>query len=417
MEELALIYQITYDKLKYKFDSLFRELSLLEENNPIEHIKYRIKKMDSIEGKLRKKGKEVNLENIFALNDIVGVRIVCSFLDDMNTIIELLKRDQEFRILSCKNYVDSPKDNGYMSYHLNIEVPICFQNQMIDVKAEIQVRTMAMDMWASLEHKIWYKKEISLPEKMCNEIQEVAQVCRLIDERLNTLSQQASFHESRKGEVYPFMLDARYEIERLKYEAALQIIEKKIKVISEEYSVRHVVNPIEHVRCRLKSNDSIAMKIQREGGELRFEYLKHYVNDIAGVRIVCSFLSDLKELVTLIQNDPSITVISRKDYVENPKESGYRAYHLLVSVPVYLKSGVENVSVEIQIRTIAMDMWASLEHKLCYHKDVSHSLKGELHDFASSIHTIDKNMDRCIWKSKELLDSKKKEKSKVLVCP
>ena len=124
MEQLDLIYQVAMDKLKYKFNSLSKEFSLLEENNPIEHIKYRIKKKDSIEGKLKKKNLPITKESIRNLNDVLGVRVVCSFLDDIKILIKAIESDPEITILKCKNYIDTPKNCGYMSYHLNVMFPI-----------------------------------------------------------------------------------------------------------------------------------------------------------------------------------------------------------------------------------------------------------------------------------------------------
>ena len=410
MENLDLIYQIAMNKLKYKFNSLSKEFSLWEENNPIEHINYRIKKKDSIEGKLHKKNLPITKENIRNLNDVLGVRVVCSFLDDVKLLIKTIETDPEITILNCKNYIDVPKNNGYMSYHLNIEFPVLVSGKVEKVKAEIQVRTIAMDMWASLEHKIWYKKGIELPEEMTNEIYQMADFCQRVDVDLNLHAANAPFRIQKPKEEYPFIQDKKYAISQLKHETALKIMEEKIHSIVEEYNLSDNPNPIEHVKSRLKSDESIGLKLQREHKELTLDSIEENINDFAGIRIVCSFKSDVEQIISLLKADETIQIIEEKDYITYPKVSGYKSYHLLVSVPIYLQNGIENIKVEVQIRTIAMDMWASLEHKLCYHKEVDTHTKLELRRLANVVTFIDNNMEDMIGKSRELVEAKKKRK-------
>lgn len=214
MEQLDLIYQVAMDKLKYKFNSLSKEFSLLEENNPIEHIKYRIKKKDSIEGKLKKKDLPITKESIRNLNDVLGVRVVCSFLDDVEVLIKTIESDPEITILKCKNYIDTPKNNGYMSYHLNIEFPVLVNGGVEKVKAEIQVRTIAMDMWASLEHKLCYHKEVDSRTNL--ELKRIANVVGNIDESMEeiikksrNLVAQKSKKKVRKKEIPDSMLNKK----------------------------------------------------------------------------------------------------------------------------------------------------------------------------------------------------------------
>lgn len=418
MKEIEFVYQKAMDKLKFKFDSLLEEFSEFKENNPIEHIKYRIKKMDSIEGKLKRKGKEFNLENIQSLNDIVGVRVVCSFLSDAYEMIEWVNQDDEIKILSTKDYINYPKDNGYRSYHFNIEIPIWFQGKEIYVKAEIQIRTIAMDMWASLEHKIWYKKGITLPKDIENEILSANQLCMHVDTYLNKLATQDNYHNQKECLQVPVPQDKRYEIEKMKYQYAMESIKQIVLSLSDGYNLQNLVNPIEHINSRLKNDEAIYFKLSRFGHEFTVDNMNQYVNDVAGVRIVCSFLSDLEEIVHLFKGDfdnksgfekLGIQIVEEKDYVTNPKKSGYRAYHFLLNVPLFLNHGLEYVKVEVQIRTIAMDMWASLEHKLCYHKEVDEAVSNKLLSLADTIMTIDDRMDSNIKKSRELIKMKKKD--------
>lgn len=150
------------------------------------------------------------------------------------------------------------------------------------------------------------------------------------------------------------------------YNAALKEVGTKIEILNEEFLNVHNYNPIEHIKSRVKSPDSIVRKLKRNGYEVTIENMVKHLNDIAGIRIICSFTSDIYMIAEMISNQSDITVIQIKDYIANPKENGYKSYHLVVSVPIFLSDGPVDVKVEIQIRTIAMDFWASLEHKIYY---------------------------------------------------
>ena len=150
------------------------------------------------------------------------------------------------------------------------------------------------------------------------------------------------------------------------YNAALKEVGTKLEILNEEFQHVHKYNPIEHIKTRIKTPESIVKKLKRYGYETSIENMVRYVNDIAGVRVICSFTSDIYRLAEMIGNQSDLKVLSIKDYIRNPKESGYKSYHMLVSVPIFLSDSVVDTKVEIQIRTIAMDFWASLEHKIYY---------------------------------------------------
>lgn len=150
------------------------------------------------------------------------------------------------------------------------------------------------------------------------------------------------------------------------YNAALKEVETKLEILNEEFKHVHRYNPIEYIKTRIKSPESIVKKLKRNGHETSIENMVRYVNDIAGVRLICSFTSDIYRLAEMIGNQSDLKVLSIKDYIKNPKNSGYKSYHMLVSVPIFLSDSVVDTKVEIQIRTIAMDFWASLEHKIYY---------------------------------------------------
>lgn len=150
------------------------------------------------------------------------------------------------------------------------------------------------------------------------------------------------------------------------YDAALRQVSTKIDILNEEFAHIHKYNPIEHVKSRIKEPQSIVKKLKRHGREVTLENMLKYVNDIAGVRIICSFTSDIYRIADMLAKQKDMSVLELTDYLSQPKESGYRSYHMLVTVPVYLSNGVVDTKVEIQIRTIAQDFWASLEHKIYY---------------------------------------------------
>ena len=180
----------------------------------------------------------------------------------------------------------------------------------------------------------------------------------------------------------------------LMYGAALKQLETKIEVINNEFKTLHRYNPIEHVTSRIKSKESINKKLKKKGLEPTYENLVKTINDVAGIRIICSFIPDIYKIVEMFDNMQDITVLKKKDYVTTPKESGYSSYHLIVSVPVSLSIGTINVKVEIQIRTMAMDFWASLEHKINYKydKQIPKNVRKELKECAKMTQKLDKRM-------------------------
>lgn len=150
------------------------------------------------------------------------------------------------------------------------------------------------------------------------------------------------------------------------YSSALEEISTKLKILDDEFQVIHQHNPIHHMERRVKGTRSLIAKLERRGHEVNVESAKENILDIAGMRVVCNYIEDMYVIEKLLLKQEDIRLIKRRDYVKNPKENGYRSLHIVVSVPVFLSESVERTPVEIQIRTIGMDMWASLEHKMRY---------------------------------------------------
>ena len=172
--------------------------------------------------------------------------------------------------------------------------------------------------------------------------------------------------------------------------------ETKLGILREEFQLLHDYNPIEHVSSRVKSPDSLIDKVVRKGVEPTFEQIRAHITDIAGIRVTTSFTKDSYRLFDLLTAQDDITVVSVKDYIAHPKDNGYKSLHAIVEVPVFLSTGRVDVPVEVQFRTIAMDFWASLEHKIYYKYEgaVPHGLLAELKDAADTAAVLDARMQR-----------------------
>ncbi len=162
------------------------------------------------------------------------------------------------------------------------------------------------------------------------------------------------------------------------YTCALMEVETKFKVLNQEFSLQYDRNPIESIKTRIKSPESLAKKMIRKKIPLGLQNVEKEINDVAGIRVICSFIEDIYILADCIKKQDDINLISEKDYIKNPKDNGYRGLHLIVEIPIFLYNEKKYMKVEIQLRTIAMDFWASLEHKLYYKKDVSDSISSEI---------------------------------------
>lgn len=178
------------------------------------------------------------------------------------------------------------------------------------------------------------------------------------------------------------------------YESAVKQVEAKLEVLRREYEVCGRRSPIENIKTRIKSPKSIAEKLQRRGLEPTYSSMVNCLDDIAGVRVICPYISDVYAVRDALESQGDILLLKEKDYIQTPKPNGYRSLHLILEIPVYLSHHVQAVRVELQIRTIAMDFWASLEHELRYkaQNPVSESIRQELRDCAEIIAQTDQRM-------------------------
>ncbi|MGX6427649.1 GTP pyrophosphokinase [Levilactobacillus yonginensis] len=195
----------------------------------------------------------------------------------------------------------------------------------------------------------------------------------------------------------PTSLEAidRFRSLMLNYRSAVQVVETKIHYLDQEYQIQNGHTLVDSLQSRIKSPESILEKVQRKHLAFDFETLPQQMHDIAGIRIIVRFEDDILSMERRLEKQPDIKILNRKDYVSKPKPNGYRSLHLILAVPVFLAAGVEEVTVEVQIRTIAMNFWASLEHELSYKKNVQHQdeLRHELVAKAELVHQLDQDMN------------------------
>ena len=200
----------------------------------------------------------------------------------------------------------------------------------------------------------------------------------------------------------------------LLYNSALKEVGTKLEILNDEFQHVHQYNPIEYIKSRIKTPESIVKKLKRNGYESTIANMMEYVNDIAGIRVVCSFTSDIYRLAEMIGKQNDLTVVWVKAYIKKPKDSGYKSYHMLVTVPIFLSDRVVNTKVEIQVRTIAMDFWASLEHKIYYkfEGNAPEYISKDLKECAEIVSMLDAKMlslNQAILEAKKAEDDKKKE--------
>lgn len=188
-QEFMMMYNCAIKEVKTKFEVLNDEFVVANKRNPIEMIKSRVKKPKSIFEKLNRKGYPVNMDSILTnLNDVAGIRVVCSFVDDIYEIASMFEQQDDITVLEIKDYIKNPKANGYRSYHMIVEVPVFFSNRKMNMKVEVQLRTIAMDFWASLEHTIKYKKDIDNADEIMLELKKCADLISETDLKMQSIN-------------------------------------------------------------------------------------------------------------------------------------------------------------------------------------------------------------------------------------
>ena len=183
------------------------------------------------------------------------------------------------------------------------------------------------------------------------------------------------FNELLNSEKPEELLEAAYPFAHLmmQYRCALREVQTKLEVLNTELSMDHDRNPFESISCRIKKPISIIGKLKKMGLDISIENIEHHLHDVAGIRVICTFQKDIYILAEKLCEQDDIKLLARKDYIKNPKPNGYRSLHLIVEIPVFFAEGKKYMQVEVQFRTIAMDFWASVEHKIYYKKEIDHN--------------------------------------------
>lgn len=214
---------------------------------------------------------------------------------------------------------------------------------------------------------------------------------RKVEEQEEALRQRDKIIQIQAGKLKEIKSFNRLMME---YHFAIMEVETRLNVLNEEFSYKYKRNPFEAIQSRLKSPESIYEKLERKGYPVTVENIQKYLTDVAGLRVICSFPDDIYRLADLFTRQGDIILVKKNDYIKHPKESGYRSLHLILNVPIFLSNEIKYVKTEIQFRTIAMDFWASLEHKMRYKKNVNNAeeIAAQLKDCAAAIEMLDHQM-------------------------
>ena len=187
---VMFVYQSALIQMRSRIDVLNNELSQVYSYNPIEYVKTRLKTPERIMQKLRKQGHSFNVNDLIEyIHDIAGIRITCSFFSEVYFLSDMIAKQDNLEVLSIKDYIKNPKESGYMSYHMLLSIPVALADAVVPAKVELQIRTMAMDFWASLEHKIYYKYEGNAPDYFERELQECASIISRLDTKMMSLNE------------------------------------------------------------------------------------------------------------------------------------------------------------------------------------------------------------------------------------
>lgn len=179
----------------------------------------------------------------------------------------------------------------------------------------------------------------------------------------------------------------------LKYEFAIEKLKTELDILIKDYEFKNKYQPVDHIKSRIKTKESALKKLERKGYDINIDNLKNHIHDMVGVRIVCSFLSDVYDIVDIIEKSKILKIKEKRDYIKNPKKSGYSSFHLIVLIPMRLEDEIEYIQAEIQIRTMAMDFWASLDHKIQYkYNGIPLEVQKEMYNCAIAIKSLDNKM-------------------------
>ena len=380
--------------LNTKLNIIKSEYDREKVHSDIQSIKYRIKTLESISNKIKDDGLDYSVESLNVINDIVGARIVCLDTDDVSRIVEMIKNIPSIRVLNEKDYITNPKSSGYRSYHIIVEIDVPYGNVLVPVKAEIQVRTLLMDAWSSLEHEIIYKNK-NCSDQSIRELLNFSHSLASLENSMKLIRNTEAIN--RDDDVIKRKIKSKdlreFKDSRYIFDAAEGILSSYIDIAKTEYDRSGLNSDIQNIKYRIKAINSIDRKLESQDLEFNLNNIRNNIKDVVAARIICLDLDDVNEMVNIIKESPFINVVQEKDYITNPKKSGYRAHHLIVEVPVELSSGVIPVRCEIQVRTVLMDAWSSLEHEIIYkNENCSEESKTMLRDYSYLLASMDNTM-------------------------
>ncbi len=396
------------EKMKFEYTSARKMLNAhlhiciknfekVNHSKPVEHYADRLKENSSVKEKLKLKNLLLTRENIEKLHDIVGARLVCPFIDDVYDMVELIKKSDLLQIYEIKNYIQEPKKSGYQGIHVLVGIPVRMGERIKYVKGEIQVRTVAMDAWAAAEHRLKYKPKGN--GKLDKEAKEMLITCsrafKGLEQYLIGFLPKEKEIKQERIKLLDFDSDRLRNLNELN-QKALEQLKTYLNVAIDYYHLKNGQNKIEHFDYRLKPLDSALRKLKEKDCELTMDSLENNVRDYVGIRLVCPFIDDVYDVVDLIKSSDFLEVYEEKDYIENPKESGYQSVHLLVKVPVIDGNDTKLVKAEIQVRTLTMDAWAALEDRIKYlgqNNTLTTKQRDELKTCADAFKEIDEYMN------------------------
>lgn len=227
---------------------------------------------------------------------------------------------------------------------------------------------------------------------------------------MNEVNNQAGEIEALIGSSLEIDIQS-FMNQMLIYNSGIKEIRTKLEILDDEFQTKYSYNPIHHIESRLKSIKSIVEKVKEKNLPVTLENIRENITDIAGIRVICNYIDDIYRVEELLLNQNDVKLLRRRDYIKAPKQSGYQSLHLIAEIPIFLSDGAVPIPVEIQIRTIAMDFWASLEHKLKYKTDneVEEDLRYRLKICAEAIQELDtemQNINNCIQDRQRIIDKK-----------
>ena len=417
------VYESAIDVLWSNVKLSVNYFSNIKENNgskSIQKIKKRIKSLKSILGKLKKKGVNFTVEEIDnTIHDVIGIRIVCLTMTDVKEMIDLLceqlNATPNIKITETKDYINEPKESGYRAYHIQLQFKVPYGGEEYILNAEMQVKTVIMDAWAELEHRLRYKYDSleNLPEELKDDFE-------MLKKQFDLLAQQGEFTDKliakfilgiekfktgKKAKQQtieiPKTLLADWEARQPVYKKAEDVINSELRFIYECNKERMNEDGYSWVQKyihRPKSIESSVAKLNIKGKALAIENIESSVSDLLGYRIVCLTQNDLEECYNLVISElaknPNVTIVRNKNYIEYPKDSGYRGYHIQIRYKLVYDGVTYEIPAEIQFRTAVMDAWSELEQKFKYKEEYSSKLDLQpelfqlLNDIKKQLHTL-----------------------------